>query len=105
MKKIFGLEVPTTLEDVCDPSRLALLVYDMQVGIVRQLPDAAPVVARVREVLQAARSSGTRVFYTRHLSLPKELMEVICFNPGTCPNWRSSGAVTDDAITSGLAPG
>jgi hypothetical protein len=37
--------------------------------------------------------------------LPKELVEVICFNPGTCPNCRSSGAVTDDAITSGLAPG
>jgi biuret amidohydrolase len=74
VKKIFGLEVPTTLEDVCDPSRLALLVYDMQVGIVRQLPDGIAIVARVREVLQTARASGTRVFHTRHLSLPKELM-------------------------------
>jgi hypothetical protein len=24
---------------------------------------------------------------------------------GVCPNWRSSGAVTSDAIVSGLAPG
>jgi len=25
----------------------------------------------------------------------------ICWSPGSCPNWRSSGAVTDDAITPG----
>ena len=37
--------------------------------------------------------------------LPPELLEVICCSPGTCPNCRSSGAVTEDAITSGLAPG
>ncbi len=37
--------------------------------------------------------------------LPSELVEVICCSPGTWPNWRSSGAVTEDAITSGLAPG
>ncbi len=29
--------------------------------------------------------------------LPSELTEVICCNPGTWPNWRSSGAVTEDA--------
>ncbi len=37
--------------------------------------------------------------------LPSELVEVIWSRPGTCPNCRSKGAVTDDAITSGLAPG
>ncbi len=37
--------------------------------------------------------------------LPAELVEVICASPGICPNWRSSGAVTVDAMTSGLAPG
>ena len=36
---------------------------------------------------------------------PWELMEVICFRPGIWPNWRSSGAVTEEDITSGLAPG
>ena len=39
------------------------------------------------------------------IDAPKELVDVIWFNPGTWPNCRSSGAVTDDAITSGLAPG
>ena len=37
--------------------------------------------------------------------LPLELVEVIWFSPGIWPNWRSSGAVTDEAMTSGLAPG
>ena len=37
--------------------------------------------------------------------LPKELVDIIWFRPGICPNWRSRGAVTDDAMTSGLAPG
>ena len=36
---------------------------------------------------------------------PSELVDVIWFSPGTCPNCRSSGAVTDEAITSGLPPG
>ncbi len=39
------------------------------------------------------------------IELPSELVEVIWLSPGTCPNCRSSGAVTDEAITSGLAPG
>ena len=71
-----GLDVPRTLEEVCDPRRMALLVYDMQVGIVSQLPHGPEIVARVAEVLQAAREGGFRVFFSRHMSLPKELMGV-----------------------------
>ena len=36
---------------------------------------------------------------------PAELTDDISFRPGIWPNWRSSGAVTDVVITSGLAPG
>lgn len=74
MKEVFGLSVPETLEDVCDPSRVALLVYDMQVGIVSQLKGCEPVTARVSRVVEAGRKAGLRIFYTRHLSLPRELM-------------------------------
>ena len=35
MQRAFGLDIPQTLDDVCDPTRLALVVYDMQVGIVK----------------------------------------------------------------------
>lgn len=74
MKEVFGISIPQTLDDVCDPSRLALLVYDMQVGIVSQLKGTGPVTARVAQVLEAARNAGVRTFFTRHMSLPKELM-------------------------------
>lgn len=36
---------------------------------------------------------------------PDELVDVIRVSPGSCPNCRSSGVVTDEAITCGLAPG
>ena len=36
---------------------------------------------------------------------PAELTELIWLRPGICPSCTSSGAVTEDAITSGLAPG
>jgi biuret amidohydrolase len=76
MERAFGLEIPRTLEEVCRPDRLALIVYDMQTGIVVQLPDGADVTRRVVEVVHAARAGGFRVFYTRHMSLPKEVAGV-----------------------------
>src|SRR5918995_1632119 len=37
METAYGLNIPRTLEEVCHPQRMALVVYDMQVGIVNQL--------------------------------------------------------------------
>ena len=74
MKRIAGLDIPQTLEEACDPTRMALVVYDMQIGILRQLKNADAIVARVSKALAAARASGVRIFFMRHLSLPKELM-------------------------------
>jgi len=76
MQRSFGLSIPQTLEEVCDPARLALIVYDMQVGIVKQIRNGAEITAKVLEVLTTARETGIRVFFTRHMSLPKELMGV-----------------------------
>jgi len=70
----FGFDIPRTLEEACDPRRLALIVYDMQVGILRQISDGPAIVAGVVEMLRVAREAGVRVFFTRHMSLPKELM-------------------------------
>jgi len=70
----FGFDIPRTLEDACDPRRLALVVYDMQVGILRQISNGPEIIANVIELLRVAREIGVRVFFTRHLSLPKELM-------------------------------
>jgi biuret amidohydrolase len=79
MKNVYGLSVPQTLEEVCDPQRVALLVYDMQVGILNQIKNADDVTRTVSKVLTAARDAGVRVFFSRHLSLPKELMGMFQF--------------------------
>jgi nicotinamidase-related amidase len=76
MHRAFGLEIPQTLQDVCDPRRMALIVYDMQVAIVKQIANGAHITAGVAQVLEAARSAGMRVIFTRHMSLPKELTGV-----------------------------
>src|SRR6266699_4160175 len=76
MQRAFGLNIPQTLEEVCDPTSLALIVYDMQVGIVKQIENGKQITDRVVRVLEAARAAGIRVFFTRHMSLPKELMGV-----------------------------
>ena len=74
MKRTLGIDIPRTLEEVCDPQRVALLVYDMQVGILSQLKNPEPITQQALKVLTAAREAGIRVFFSRHLSLPKELM-------------------------------
>src|SRR5216684_9375345 len=79
MQRAFGLSIPQTLEDVCDPARLALVVYDMQVGIVKQVENGPQITGRVLQVLEAARKAGIRVVFTRHMSLPRELMGVAQF--------------------------
>jgi nicotinamidase-related amidase len=72
----FGLDIPRTLEDACDPRRMALIVYDMQIGIIRQIKHGAEITAKVAEVVRVAREAGVRIFFMRHLSLPRELMGV-----------------------------
>jgi biuret amidohydrolase len=79
MKSAYGLSIPQTLEEVCDPNRIALLVYDMQVGILSQIKNADEVTRQVLKVLTAARAAGVRIFFSRHLSLPKELMGMFQF--------------------------
>lgn len=93
MQRSYGLEIPETLEEVCRPQRIALLVYDMQVGIVRHVPDAAAFVARVVRVVDAARRAGVRVIFARHLSLPNELAGV--FQLRTAMAWQRVQRVED----------
>jgi biuret amidohydrolase len=76
MQRHRNLRIPDGLADVCDRDRLALVVYDMQVGVVGQLGDGGRVTERVGRVLEAARRAGVRVFFTRHMTLPTELMGV-----------------------------
>ena len=74
MKTLHGVEIPDSLPELVDAKRCALIVYDMQVGIIQQIKNGPAITAQVKRVLDLARSADMRVFYTRHLSLPKELM-------------------------------
>ena len=60
MRRRFSLDIPETLEDACDPATMAVIVYDMQAGVVRQLPDGgAQTAERVSGVL--TRGAGRRL--------------------------------------------
>ena len=86
MKHTHGLTIPTTLKDACDPQRMALLVYDMQVGICSQVKTAGQIVTRISGLLAVARSRGMRVAFTRHLSLPKTWMGAMQYR--TAMTWQ-----------------
>ena len=62
----------------------------MQVGIVNQIANGPEITHKVVQVLTAARKQEMRVFFTRHMSLPKELMGVSASAwrwPGDEYNW------------------
>jgi nicotinamidase-related amidase len=76
MQTAFGLDIPMMLEDVCNPQKMALLVYDMQVGIAQQLPNSSPFIQQVKEVVDTARAQQMRVFFSRHTTLPNAMAGV-----------------------------
>lgn len=86
MQEFLGIKIPGTLEEIISPPNTALIVYDMQIGIVPQIKNGPEITERVRRVVDAARSAGVRTFFTRHMSLPKELMGA--FQSRTAMAWQ-----------------
>lgn len=74
MQEFAGIKIPQSLGEIISPQNTALIVYDMQVGVVGQVKSGQEITQKVSRVLSAARAAGVRTFYTRHMSLPKELM-------------------------------
>ena len=93
MERAFGLSIPRTLDEACDPSRMALLVYDMQVGVLSQLRDGPVIIERVGRVVEAARAGGYRIVYLRHFFLPPELAGVTALR--TAMIWQRLENVAD----------
>jgi biuret amidohydrolase len=54
-----------------DAGRTALLVYDMQRGIAKQIADAERVIAACKTAIDAARGAGMRIAYSKHMSPPR----------------------------------
>ena len=93
MQRAFGLDIPRTLDEVCDPTVLALVVYDMQAGILSQIANGRQITERVIQVLDAARKAKIRIIFTRHMSLPKELMGVSQLRTGMA--WQKVRSVDE----------
>lgn len=95
-----GLDVPTTLAEACRPDRTALVLYDLQEGILRQIADRVRVLARAAALLEAAREANVRVLFVRHVTLPVELMGV-----SQMRMWMAwQGASTPEAVVSPFPP-
>lgn len=76
MQHAFGIDVPETVSEMCQPQRAAVLVYDAQVGILAHVLDHDTVLAQARRVVDAARNAGVLVVYVRHVSVPPSHMGV-----------------------------
>src|SRR6266403_2184320 len=50
MQRAFGLDIPQTLDEICNPTSLALVVYDMQVGILNQIANGREITERTVQV-------------------------------------------------------
>ncbi len=70
------LDVPSTLAEACRPARTALVLYDLQAGILGQIADRDRVLAHAAALLGMARAAQVRVLFVRHVTLPVELMGV-----------------------------
>ena len=68
MDRFNDLDIPETLADALQPSALALIVYDMQVGILAQIAEADRLLANV--------GRHVRTVFMRHYFMPTELAGV-----------------------------
>lgn len=93
MDRFNGLEIPESLAEALDPAQLALIVYDMQVGVLRQIAEERRVLANVQRVLAAARQAGVRTIFLRHYFMPTALAGV--FQLRQAKVWQRKDAAAD----------
>src|SRR5579859_202843 len=101
MKEAFGISIPEGVQEICTPERCALVIYDMQVGIVPQIAEGGDVLKRCRELLEAGRAGGFRTFFTRHLFLPNAVAGVGQLRRAMIWQGKSEPAETRPFITHG----
>jgi len=104
MDRFNGLDVPESLEDALQPQTLALLVYDMQVGVLQQIADADRVLANVLRVVTAARERRVRTIFLRHYFMPTRLAGTYALRQAKVWQHQSRAADTRPLIPQG-SPG
>jgi biuret amidohydrolase len=114
MDHFHGLAIPESLHEALDPATLALVVYDMQTGILAQIADADRVLGNVVRLLAAVRARRVRTVFMRHYFMPTELAGV--FQLRQAKIWQGKERAADTrpliphgspgfALADGLAPG
>jgi nicotinamidase-related amidase len=103
MDRFNGLDVPESLRDALDPATLALIVYDMQSGILAQIADADRVLANVLKLLAAARNRAVRTVFVRHYFMPTELAGVYQLRQAKIWQGKDRAAETRPLIPHGSA--
>jgi len=101
MKRAFGIAVPEGLVEICSPERCALIIYDMQAGIVPQIEDGQKIVAGCVALLEAGRNAGMRIFFTRHFFLPNRCIGVGQLRRNMIWQRKTDPAETKPFITQG----
>ncbi|QIS17568.1 cysteine hydrolase family protein [Nocardia terpenica] len=93
MRQGNGLRIPDGLSELCAPERMAVIVYDMQVGVLSQLDDAPAITERVVSVVEAARRGGYPVIFLRHMFLPPRLSGVFALRMAM--SWQQVDSVDE----------
>jgi biuret amidohydrolase len=93
MEHAYGLDIPRTLHEACHPTRTAIIIYDMQAGVVGQIADGPQIASRVVNLVVAARTGGYRVIYLRHMFPPPALSGVTALR--TAMAWQRVDSVVD----------
>jgi biuret amidohydrolase len=104
MDRFNDLDIPESLDDALKPTTLALVVYDMQVGILGQIANGDRVLANVLRVLGAARERRVRTVFLRHYSMPTELAGVFQLRQAKIWQRKAHASETRPLIPHG-APG
>jgi nicotinamidase-related amidase len=93
MQHAHGVTVPETVAEMCRPDRTAVLVYDVQVGILAHVREPAELVRNIQLVLDNARSLAVPVCYVRHVSVPPSHMGVAALR--TAMAWQRVSRAED----------
>ncbi|MGC0366255.1 nicotinamidase-related amidase [Rhodococcus sp. 27YEA15] len=86
-----------------DPARTALLVMDLQNGIVASLPEPETLIATIERTLDKARSRGVTVAYVRVAFTPEDHLAVPSINK-TFSGVAAAGMMADDDPTTAIHP-
>lgn len=75
MQELAGKKIPDTLEEIVDPKRTALLLWDMEYAIAPNAFNFQEIAANLKGLAELARRMGVPVFYSQQVAFNLEKEE------------------------------